>query len=400
MGTDGFALGQGTAEPVAPVNLAPVDGGRFNLASDFEVLDEALAVPIDNCVAQHESILPPKFVRDKLNNPNDHAVRPYDLVMLDLNRLRILRAVVASGSVNDTARRLGLTPSTVSQHVHTLEKEVGFALVERVGRGIQVTPAAVALARASAEALHAMTDLDVLVRELREGVTERLTMRTFASAAYTWVPAVARALRQEFPGLTLEMSINETDTAENSGQADVEIHTELPYEEPRVPPAYRRVELGLDDFLVALPPDHPLVEAESADLSEFSEDDWVQYDFGDDIATRLVAHAFAGAGFTPRYVARAQDHVTGLAFVAAGVGLALVPQLAVGWSGFDVGYVRPTNPTPYRRIVALIRDGARTNPAAGRTIELLTELGSRLGEFNPTIRGRAPGPNWFRLTHG
>ena len=320
---------------------------------------------------------------------------PYDLAVLDLNRLRILRAVVATGSVNDTARRLGLTPSTVSQHVHTLEREVGFALVERVGRGIQPTPAAAELARASTEALHAMADLDMLVRELREGAIERLTMRTFASAAYTWVPAVARTLRQEFPGLTLELSINETDTAENAGQADVEVHTELPYDEPRVPPAYRRFELGLDDFLVALPPDHPLAEAETIDLSEFSEDDWVQYDFRDEIATRLAAHAFAGAGFTPRYVARAQDHVTGLAFVAAGVGIALVPQLAVGWSGFEVGFVRPTNPTPHRRIVALLRDSARKNPAAARTIDLLTDLGARLGEFNPTIRGRAPGPSRF-----
>ena len=86
--------------------------------------------------------------------------------MLDLNRLRILRAVVASGSVNDTAHRLGLTPSTVSQHVHTLEREVGFLLVERVGRGIRPTPAAIELARASAEALHAMADLDVLARDL------------------------------------------------------------------------------------------------------------------------------------------------------------------------------------------------------------------------------------------
>jgi DNA-binding transcriptional LysR family regulator len=332
-------------------------------------------------------------VRDKLNIPNNCTAVPYDRVVLDLNRLRILRAVVASGSVNDTARRLGLTPSTVSQHVHTLEREVGFALVERVGRGIQVTPAAIELARASAEALHSMTGLDTVARELREGVTDRLTMRTFASAAYTWVPAVARALRQEFPGLTLELSINETDTAELSGQADVEVHTEVPYDEPRVPPAYRRVVLGLDDFLVAVPPDHPLAEAESSELTEFAEDDWVQYDFRDEIATRLTAHAFAEAGFTPRYVARAQDHVTGLAFVAAGVGIALVPQLAVGWSGFDIGFVRPLNPTPHRRIVALVRDSARTNPAAGRTVELLTELGGRLGEFNPTLRRHAPGPS-------
>ena len=303
--------------------------------------------------------------------------------MLDLNRLRILRAVVASGSVNDTARRLGLTPSTVSQHVHTLEREVGFTLVERVGRGIQVTPAGIELARASSEALHAMADLDVLAKDLREGATERLTMRTFASAAYTWMPTVARTLRQEFPGLTLELSINETDGADMAGQADVEVHTELPYEVPRVPPAYRRFELGTDDFLVALPHDHPLAEAGTMDLNEFAEDDWVQYDFRDEIATRLAAHACAAAGFAPHYVARAQDHVTGLAFVAAGVGIALVPGLALGWSGFEVAYVHPTNPSPSRRIVALVREAARANPAAARTVELLTELGGRLGGSPP-----------------
>jgi DNA-binding transcriptional LysR family regulator len=316
--------------------------------------------------------------------PNNHSVLPYDWLMLDLNRLRILRAVVASGSVPDTAHRLGLTPSTVSQHVHTLEREVGFPLVERVGRGIRPTPAAVELARASADALHAMADLDVLARDLREGATERLTMRTFASAAYTWMPSVARALRQEFPGLTLELSINESDSAETAGQADIEVHTELPYDEPRVPPAYRRFELGTDDFLVALPHDHPLAEVGTMDLNEFAEDDWVQYDFRDEIATRLAAHACAGAGFAPHYVARAQDHVTGLAFVAAGVGIALVPQLALGWSGFEVAYVRPTNPSPNRRIVALVRDSARTNPATERTIQLLTELGGRLGEVLPS----------------
>ena len=368
---------------MAGIDLATVDRGGLDLAGKVEFFNDAGAIPVDYCVAHHESILTLTYVRHKLTMPNNRSVWPYDWFMLDLNRLRILRAVVASGSVNDTAHRLGLTPSTVSQHVHTLEREVGFPLVERVGRGIRPTPAAIELARASAEALHAMADLDVLARDLREGATERLTMRTFASAAYTWMPTVARALRQEFPGLTLELSINESDSAETAGQADIEVHTELPYDDPRVPPAYRRFELGTDDFLVALPHDHPLAEAGTMDLNEFAEDDWVQYDFRDEIATRLAAHACAGAGFTPRYVARAQDHVTGLAFVAAGVGIALVPQLALGWSGFEVAYVHPTNPSPNRRIVALVRDSARTNPATERTIQLLQELGGHLGEVLP-----------------
>jgi len=291
-----------------------------------------------------------------------------------LNRLRILRAVVASRSVNETARRLGFTPSTVSQHIHTFEREVGFPLVERVGRGIVPTAAAVELATAGGDALAAMAKLDVLTRELREGASDRLALRTFASAAYTWMPAIARTLRHEFPGLTLELTINETDSAEEAGQADIEIHTELPYAAPISAAGYRRTELCTDEFLLAVPSDHPLVGSGPIDLAEFGEDDWVQYDFRDEVATGLAARACAEAGFSPRYVARAQDHVTGLAFVAAGVGIALIPELAASWSAFDVDFVRTQNPTPYRRIVLLVRNTVASNPAAARLLELLIEL--------------------------
>lgn len=306
--------------------------------------------------------------------------------MLDLNRLRILRAVVASGSVNETARRLGYTPSTVSQHVHTLEKEVGFPLVERVGRGIVPTAAAVELAAASAEVLAVMSKLDATTRDLREGTTDRLALRTFASAAYTWMPTIARALRNEFPGLTLELSIDETDVAEVAGQADIEIHNELPWAAPREVVGYRRTELCVDDFLVALPSDHPLVGCGPIDLAEFAEDDWVQYDFRDEIATGLAGRACAEAGFTPRYVARAQDHVTGLAFVAAGVGITLIPELASAWSTFNVDFVRTQNPTPYRRIVVLVRNSAASNPVTVRVVELLTELAKALPTASDLMR--------------
>ena len=328
------------------------------------------------------------IVRDKRILPNNRSVMLHNGGMLDLNRLRVLRAVVASGSVTDTAHRLGYTPSTVSQHIHTLEREVGFPVIERVGRGIRPTAAGIELAAACGEALDAMVQLEARTRDLRQGATARLTMRSFASAAYTWMPAVARTLRREFPGLTLELSINEADTDETAGQADVEVHTEVPFDEPSIPPAYSRIDLGTDDFLVALPPEHPLARVGTADLAEFAPDDWVQYDFRDEIVTRLAGHACAVAGFSPRYVARAQDHVTGLAFVAAGVGLARVPRLALGWSAFDVAYVRPRNPTPQRRIVALIRNSARINPAASRTVELLADFAGKL----PAGAGGTTGP--------
>ena len=352
-------------------------GGIF-LTDEFELSNEALVVAIGHTSAQHVNSISDFTVRDKRTFPNKRSVMPYNVVMLDLNRLRIFRSVVASGSVNDTARLLGYTPSTVSQHLHTLEREVGFPLVERVGRGIRPTAAGQSLAAASSSVLEAMAELEAQARDLRHGASTRLTVRSFASAAYTWMPAVARTLRVEYPEVAFELSINEADTSEDAGQADIEVHTELPSDPVVVPAAYARIELATDDFLVALPPDHPKAGVDTIDLAEFAQDDWVQYDFRDPTANRLYEQACAQAGFAPRLAARAQDHVTGLAFVAAGVGIALVPQLALRWSGFDVAYVRPINPTPQRRIVALVRDSVRNNAAAMRAVGVLAELGRKL----------------------
>lgn len=303
--------------------------------------------------------------------------------MLDLNRLRILRAVVASRSVSETARRLGYRPSTVSQHLHTLEKEVGFPLIERVGRGIVPTASAVELAAASGDVLAAMAQLSATTRDLREGSVSRLVIGSFASAAYAWMPAITRRLRQEFPDLTLELTIFEA-PAGADGTVDLEVRSEYPYETPRVPAGYRRRIIGVDDYVVALPPEHPLAERETIYLAELGNEDWIEYDFRDDISTEIIKNAHGAAGISPRHVARAEDHVTGLAFVAAGIGIAVVPALVASWSGFDVRYVPLLNPTPQRRIVALSRDTIRTSPAARRTVDLLAEYGSMLADLKPS----------------
>lgn len=302
--------------------------------------------------------------------------------MLDLNRLRILRAVVASRSVSETARRLGYRPSTVSQHLHTLEKEVGFPLIERVGRGIVPTSAAIELATASADVLNAMAQLNAVTRDLKEGSVSRLVIGSFASAAYAWMPSITRTLRSEFPGLTLELTI--VDVPEGAaGTVDLEVRSEYPYETPRTPAGYRRRVIGGDDYYVALPPDHELASRDTIYFAELGNQDWVEYDFLDDISSDIIKHACGAAGISPRHVARAEDHVTGLAFVAAGIGIAVVPALVASWSGFDVTYVRLLNPTPQRRIVAMLKDTARTNPAARRTVDLLAEFGSRIPDLDP-----------------
>jgi DNA-binding transcriptional LysR family regulator len=251
-----------------------------------------------------------------------------------------------------------------------------------VGRGIVPTASAIELAAASSEVLDAMAQLNATARDLREGSVARLVIGSFASAAYAWMPSITRTLRQEFPGLTLELTIVDVPSGAD-GTVDLEVRSEYPYETPHLPAGYRRRVIGVDSYFVALPPDHELAGRGTIYFAELGNQDWVEYDFRDDISTEIIKNACGAAGISPRHVARAEDHVTGLAFVAAGIGIAVVPALVASWSGFDVTYVPLLNPTPQRRIVALMKDTIRTNPAARRTVDLLVEYGSSLAGLSP-----------------
>ena len=87
--------------------------------------------------------------------------------MLDLNRLRVFRAVAATGSINEAAGHLGYTSSAVSQHVHALQRETGLVLVTRAGRGIEVTQAGRSLAATADELLSQAAVAEAKIRDLR-----------------------------------------------------------------------------------------------------------------------------------------------------------------------------------------------------------------------------------------
>ena len=88
--------------------------------------------------------------------------------MLDPQRLRTFRSVVATGSVQAAADQLRLTPSAVSQQVAALQRETGLVLLERAGRGVRPTPVGMRVAIASGDALRSLNRLGALVRDLRD----------------------------------------------------------------------------------------------------------------------------------------------------------------------------------------------------------------------------------------
>lgn len=299
--------------------------------------------------------------------------------MLDPHRLRVFRAVVGSGSVQAAADNLGLTSSAVSQHLSALARETGLVLFQRQGRGITPTPAGLGLAAQSEEAMSQWGRLDSVVTDLREGRSGRLVVGYFASAGSAWMPNLVKRLTFEQPDLTVDLVL--TEIGNRNLTPDVDIVTDLPDGPER--PGYRHVPLASDPYVAVVPRDHELAARRSVSLAELRSETWVSNDLTGNPGHKILVQACAAAGFTPRFTVQAQDHYSAIQFVAAEVGISVMPRLAARALPPEVTRLRITDPTPVREISALVRETGRPNTAAERLVEMLLELNT-----HPARRGR------------
>lgn len=282
--------------------------------------------------------------------------------MIDFHRLAIWRAVVASGSVSGAAANLGYTAATVSQHIITLQRALGVTLYERSGRGIEPTTLGVRLAEESTELFTSARRLEQLIDDLRTGVSPRLTIGTFASAAKAWLPAAVVGLTRDFPDVQLEIDIHTPGAGPGERSRDIEIDDEVPTEGPCSLPGYRRYPLTDDVIVAVVAMDHPLAARAEVSVIELRDETWVDHDLHDRATGRVTRLACRAAGFEPHYAARSDDHYAVLAMVGAGAGVALIPELAIGGLPPDVCAVPLVDPTPTRRLTMQVRDTSAHRP--------------------------------------
>jgi len=290
--------------------------------------------------------------------------------MLDPHRLRVFRSVIASGSVQAAADNLGMTASGVSQHLAALAKETGLVLFEREGRGITPTAAARALAEQSRDLMKELGRLDDLVSDLREGRSGRLSIGYFSSAGAEWMPSLVKSLGEEFPGLVLELVL--TEGLSRPVALDIDLVIDVP--DAPVRTGYRRTELVDDPFVVVVPRGHRLAHRAEVAMEELQGETWVSNELTKAPCHRIVLAACAAAGFTPRFGVQAQDHYTAIAFVAAGIGITVLPRLATVSMRPDVVRVPIVAPRPVRHVAALQRDHGAQHRAADRAVEVLTDI--------------------------
>ncbi|PRX44310.1 DNA-binding transcriptional LysR family regulator [Prauserella shujinwangii] len=288
--------------------------------------------------------------------------------MLDVTRLRLLRAVVATGSIRASATMLGYTPSAVSQQLAALQRETGLRLFDRAGRGIEPTSAGQTLAAESEPLFEALSRVEALVGDLRAGRVGSLSIGYFGSAGEAWLPPVVAALHTEFPELRLDLRMTERqDTA--SADPDIDLFVEGAKGERGTPADVRR--LASDPYLAVVPGDDPLAELPELPLADLAARRWVDNDLRNGPCRRILLAACAEAGFTPRFAVETHDYRTAMSFVATGVGITVIPRLGIGGLPAGLRSVPVVSPTPVRHIAVAVKKSIADHPAARRAVELL-----------------------------
>jgi DNA-binding transcriptional LysR family regulator len=294
--------------------------------------------------------------------------------MLDIRRLRVLHAVSSYGSVTAAAAALGYSAPAVSQQLAALEREVGMRLTERVGRGIELTPAAAILV-AHTDALLARLDAaESDLAALRDQVSGRVALAAFPSAGATIVPAAWAALAQAAPHVQLELTEMEPDEslpAVLRGETDVAVAHEYDLLPRPLDPLFERRELARDPVLLAVPASSPLARAPDRPvlLAGLAGQPFLAPRPGTSCA-EMIQRACARAGFVPRVVVRATDFAVLLSLVAAGAGLTLVPELATRRLPPGVRLLPPAEPVT-RRVFTVSRRGGDRKPAVRVVLDAL-----------------------------
>ncbi|MEU5145818.1 LysR family transcriptional regulator [Streptomyces yangpuensis] len=292
--------------------------------------------------------------------------------MIDVQRLRVLRAVAEHGSFNKAAGALLLTPSAVSQHIAALERTLGHPVAVRSTRGVTLTEPGRLLVEA-AETISA--ELDQVRRAIDRLTQERprLTVATFTSGGRHLLPAALARFVRTHPEVELTVLESEPEDAVpmvRGGAADLA----LAYHFDGPPPVRPGGRPGLawrplleDPLRLVLPGGHRLAGRTSVDLGELSGDRWVLGCLKTEAFLRRYAEL---AGFDLRVAASTTDYFFAQTLVAAGVGVSLVPQVALAGAA-HTAVVRVEPPRPARHIGLVLPRGRRTNPSAEALAEAL-----------------------------
>jgi len=294
--------------------------------------------------------------------------------MLDVRRMRVLSAVAEHGSIAAAAQALAFTPSAVSQQIATLEREAGVALVERGPRSVRLTEAGRALVAHTDGIVASLAAAEAEIQAIAGLRGGMLRLASFPTAYATIMPQAIAEFRRRHPAV--ELSLTEADPLASvarikSGELDLGLMYEYDFVPFPEDDSVEQTHLLDDPIRVVLPKGHRAARRRAVKLDDLSEESWIT-STANSSCHEFVSRACRAAGFEPMIGFESDDHGVWQGLVAAGVGVALAPELALEtlYPGVEA---RPVALSPLkRRIFAVNRAGGRS-PAIEAMLEVIAE---------------------------
>ena len=305
--------------------------------------------------------------------------------MLDVRRMRVLREVAARGSFSAAAESLSFTQSAISQQVAALERETGATLLERGSRGVRLTDAGRALVSHADAILARLEDAEEELAALAGLRGGRLRLASFQSAGATLVPRAVAAFQSRHPDVELSMVEAEPDDAQDrlrGGEIDLALVFDFEPLPGSLGPDLELFPLIDDRYEAVVAKDHPLAQRRRLKMADLRDDPWIASTAC--CGCRAITdRACSDAGFEARVAFEADETMSAMALVAAGVGVTIFPHLAL--NPLHPGVVARSlgRDAPVRRIwAARLADGYRS-PASEAMVQILLDVAEEFRETEP-----------------
>jgi DNA-binding transcriptional LysR family regulator len=321
--------------------------------------------------------------------------------MLDVRRLRVLREVARRGSLSAAAQALGYTQPAVSRQIAVLESEIGVPVLRRMAQGVALTDAGRLLVERADEVFASLARTEEELRVHAALGAGTLRMAVFASAAASVAPQALARFRERHPAVELVVTVADLpDSLPQLRAGDLDLALcdvmEVPLIQRRsraapVGPKLELIPLFDDPFYVALPTSHPLANTATLALSQLAHESWILAADDCPDAERFFALC-AAEGVAPKIAFQYDDYAALLGFVAAGVAVAVIPDMVARSARDDVVLRTPEPAMSPRTVSAALPVGYR--PAAVTAmLDILLELAPEweAGRVD-TVRRRASAP--------
>lgn len=284
--------------------------------------------------------------------------------------------MAGTGSFSAAARELGCTQPAVSQQMKALESSAGTTLLIRTGREMRLTQAGEALVRHASGILAGLTAAEEEVAAIAGLRAGRVRLVSFPSGSSTLVPGALAALRAAHPGTRVSLVEAEPPrSVEMLRDGDCDIALAFRYGTPGAEWDDLVVRPLLTDRLIGLVPEsHALADRDEVGIGELAGEPWIA---GCPRCRRQLVEVCEASGFTPRIDFATDDYPAVIGLVGAGLGVAVLPALAIESVRPRGARTVTVEPAIEREIVALTLPDLAQVPAVAATLEQLSLAAAR-----------------------